>query len=359
MTLLAPAPTPTAVRVERVTSPAPRVEWEALTAADPTSLVDQSPGWTDVIAASAPYRDASRLYELSDGRRFVLPLVRRRGPVRPAGVESAFPDGWGIGGLVGPHRDLPALRAVLDDLSRRREVFTRIRPDPSEGELWNEAAPPGVVTRPKRAHVIDLRPGPDALFAAMSASTRRNIRKAEKAGLEVTDAATPEHLAAYYRLFELSLERWAERSREPLRLALWRGRRRDPLWKLQAMADRLGDQFRLWLAWQDGDPIAGKIVLLGNTAHGTRGAMDRERAHPTRASHLVEWRAVEEAAARGCTSYHQGETGTSSSLAQFKEGFGGRSHAYEDLRFERLPFTRADVALRSAVKRAIGFRDGP
>ena len=353
MTLLAPAQ----VRVERVVTPAPRDEWAALAAADPTSLVDQGPTWTEILVATAPYTDASRLYELSDGRRFVLPLVRRRGLAGAVGVESAFPDGWGIGGLVGPDRDLEAIRAVLDDLGTRREVFTRIRPDPIDGDLWSAAAPTGTVTRPRRAHVIDLRPGPEALRAGLHKSTRRNLVKGEKAGLEVTNDASPEHLAAYYRLFEISLRRWAERSREPERLALWRGRRRDPLDKLVTMAEALGDRFRLWLAWEDGRAIAGSIVLLGNTAHGTRGAMDRERAAPTRATFLLEWLAIQEAYAAGCASYHLGETGTSEPLAKFKEGFGGRSWTYEDLRIERLPLTRADQALRSGVKRVIGFRD--
>ena len=83
MTLLA-----TDVRVERVVTPAPRNLWEHLVDADPGSLVDQSPAWVDVMAATAPHRDASRLYELSDGRRFVLPLVRRRRTGSTAGRLS-------------------------------------------------------------------------------------------------------------------------------------------------------------------------------------------------------------------------------------------------------------------------------
>jgi hypothetical protein len=354
MTLIAPS----TVRVERVVTPAPRNVWDQLVAADPASLVDHSPAWLDVMSATAPYRDASRLYELSDGRRYVLPLARRRGPLDAVGVESGFPDGWGIGGLVGPDRDQAAIAAVLDDLAGRREVFTRVRPDPLDGERWQAVAPAGVVTRPRRAHVIDLRPGLDALRSGLHKSTRRNVVKGENAGLHVTNTATPEHLAAYYRLYELSLRRWAERSREPVRLALWRGRRRDPLSKLATMAEVLGDQFRVWLAWEDGVAIAGSIILLGNTAHGTRGAIDRERAAPTRASFLLEWLAIEEAVAAGCASYHLGETGTSESLAKFKEGFGGQSWSYHDLRFERLPVTRADLALRTGVKRVVGFKDG-
>ncbi len=40
---------PRAVPVSQVISPAPRSQWEALVAADPTSLTDQSPAWMDVL----------------------------------------------------------------------------------------------------------------------------------------------------------------------------------------------------------------------------------------------------------------------------------------------------------------------
>ena len=243
---------PRAVPVSQVISPAPRSQWEALVAADPTSLTDQSPAWMDVLVESGGYVDASRLYVLDDGRRFVLPLARRTGPAGAGGVELSFPDGWGIGGLVGPGRDVDAIRAVLAELTYRGRLLTRIRPDPLDGDLWEEAAGPDVVRRAKRAHVIDLTVGTDALRAGLHKSTRRNLVKGERAGLRVTDTATEAHLAAYYRLYLLSLERWAERSREPQWLARWRGVRRDPLSKLATMADRLGDGFRLWLAWEDG-----------------------------------------------------------------------------------------------------------
>jgi len=354
MTALAPR----TVHVAQVISPAPRDQWGALVADDPTSLVDHTPGWMDVLVASGGYRDASRLYVLDDGRRFVLPLARRTGPAGVGGVEMSFPDGWGIGGLVGPGRDVDVIRAVLAELTYRGNLLTRVRPDPLDGALWQEAAGPDVVRRPRRAHVIDLTPGTDVLRAGLHKSTRRNLVKGEKAGLRVTDTATEAHLAAYYRLYLLSLERWAERSREPQWLARWRGVRRDPLSKLATMADVLGDGFRLWLAWEGETAIAGSIVLLGNTAHGTRGAIDRDRAGPTRASFLLEWLAIEEAVAHGCRRYHLGETGTASSLASFKEGFGGQSVPYADFAIERLPVSRADRALRTGVKRVIGFRDG-
>jgi hypothetical protein len=272
------------------------------------------------------------------------------------GVEASLPDGWGMGGIVGADLDADVVAAVVADLRQRRDVFTRIRPDPLDADLW--AAVPGLVTKPRHAHVLDLREGLEAVRRGLHRSARRNLRIAEAADLDVTCVADDHHLRAYYGLFELSVARWAESSREPLALARWRATRRDPIEKLATMAEHLGDRFRLWMAWQDGEPVAGSIVLHGNTAHATRGAMDKEPAHRTRAMTLLDWLAIQDAVASGCPSYHFGESGTSGGLAAFKESFGARPVPYADLRIERLPITRLDGALRSGVKRAIGFRDG-
>ena len=45
------------------------------------------------------------------------------------------------------------------------------------------------------------------------------------------------------------------------------------------------------------------------------------------------------------------------SLAHCKEKFGAEPVDYPELRLERLPYTHADQAVRSVVKRALWFRD--
>jgi lipid II:glycine glycyltransferase (peptidoglycan interpeptide bridge formation enzyme) len=99
------------------------------------------------------------------------------------------------------------------------------------------------------------------------------------------------------------------------------------------------------------------VVLQGTNAHYTRGAMDREVAAPTHANAALQWKAISDAAAAGCAWYHMGESGTSSSLARFKERFGARPYDYAEYRFERLPLTTLDHLARGAVKRVIGFRE--
>jgi len=164
-------------------------------------------------------------------------------------------------------------------------------------------------------------------------------------------------LGVHYELYLSSVRRWAHHQHEPASLALRRARSRDPLAKLEAMARHLGHRFCHHVAFHQGRPVASAIVVVGRSAHDTRGAMDRGLAGPVRANDLLQAYALHHAVDHGCRHYHLGESGGSSSLAHFKEKFGARALPYDEIRLERLPITSADTMIRTAVKRAIGFRD--
>ena len=103
--------------------------------------------------------------------------------------------------------------------------------------------------------------------------------------------------------------------------------------------------------------VSRVLTLLDRTAHYTRGAMDRDLAARPRAHDRLMWTTIEVACAAGCSVYHLGESGSSTSLSQYKERFGARPVDYTEIRLERLPLTRVDHAVRSGVKRLLGFRD--
>src|SRR6476469_3830137 len=103
-------------RAVRVHAPAPRGQWRSALAADPLALPEHAPEWVDAVCAFGPFIDATRLYELPDGRRFVLPLVRRSGLGGIGGWLWSLPRGCGWGGLIGPHLDAEVVRLVTDDL---------------------------------------------------------------------------------------------------------------------------------------------------------------------------------------------------------------------------------------------------
>jgi hypothetical protein len=341
----------------KVTSPAPRDEWRAVLSGDRSALPEHAPEWLDAACRGGPYSDASRLYQLPDGREFVLPLLRRSGPAGTGGWLSSFPPAWGIGGLVGAGQDDGVLRAVLTDLRSIGAQRVWLRPDPLRSAMWDAAADQRVVRIPRRAHVVDLTAGADAVLARMRPSTRKGLRKAARAGVRIEVDRGGALLPQHYDLYMLSVARWAQRQHEPVALARWRARQRDPLLKLQALAQHMGKAFVVVMAFLDDRPISSGITLIGQTAHDIRAAMDRDLAGPVRASELVAWKSLQLACEEGCLVHHLGESGQSRPLAQFKERFGAVPVDYFEYRLERAPYTAVDALARSAVKRLIRFRD--
>jgi hypothetical protein len=342
----------------QVITPAPRPLWRRLLAADPDALADHSPDWVDAICEDGRYADASRLYQLPDGRRFVLPLTRRRGLAGMGGWLACHPPAWGIGGLVGSGADPGVIAAVLADLRQVGAARIWIRPNPLKAGNWAGAAgQSGMVVIPRQAHVIDLAGGPDAVLARMPASTRRGLRVAARRGVRVEVDRTGRLLPIHYDLYQASVRRWADFQHEPAALARWRAAHRDPPAKLQAIARHLGAALVVLIAYVGDRPVASNITLLGAAAHDTRAAIDRALAGPTRAAELLQWHAIQLACAHGCQIHHLGETGASGGLARFKERFGATPVPYAEYRLERVPYTRLDHALRTATKATIRFRD--
>ena len=113
-------------RPVRVTTPVPAEVWQSVASADPSTMPFQTPIWRDCVCAGGRWRDASRLYELPDGRQLVLMAARRSIPGLPA-VEASWPHGWGAGGVLAPGGVLachdygeecccPGVRQALDEL---------------------------------------------------------------------------------------------------------------------------------------------------------------------------------------------------------------------------------------------------
>jgi len=335
--------------------------WEGLLASDPNALASHTPAWIDFVCCAGGYEDASRLYELPGGRRVVLPMVRRPHLPDPLAEEASFPPAWGIGGLVAPGGvRLEDASAVFADLSGRGLLRASLRPNPLDAEVWGAAQPSRAIVRPRLAHVLSLEGGLGKVWKErFRGNARTAVRKAERCGITVQCDTSGTLVPVVQALFERSVRRWAEQQHEPLALARWRSQRRDPQRKLELMTQVLGEACRVWVAWSQGQPAAAIVVLQGRNAHETRGMMNVELAGPTRANYLLHMLAIEQACAAGCRNYHMGETGTSSSLAQFKTRFGARPHPYAEYHLERLPITALDRRARSVVKRVIGFRDYP
>lgn len=343
----------------RVISPAPRDVWQALFDADEEAVPYQHPDWFDSLCLAGHYQDISRLYQTEDGRQFILPLVRHRGIPLFLNPAASMPESWGMGGLIGAMNIHPSdIPLVFNDLTRLPYPSISIRPNPRLAALWAAASPKHVVVIPRRAHVLDLQGGFEHVWRKrFKHQTQTAVRKAEREGVVVERDTTGRLVPIFYDLLRCSFDRWACKQHEPRFLTHLRGQARDPLEKFQMVARKMGEAMRIWLAWVNGLPAAAILVLQYRNVNVPRAAMNREITGTSCAGVLLHKMAIEEACNAGCRYYHLGESGESVSLAQFKERFGAIAYPYAEYHIERLPVTPLDRAMRSLVKKAIGFKD--
>jgi CelD/BcsL family acetyltransferase involved in cellulose biosynthesis len=323
-------------------------------AADPAASVYQTPEWTDAICSADGYTDVSRLYELPGGRTAILPLVRRVQPLTRLATEASPPAYWGTGGLVSADGVRPEDTAVAwADLLAQRAARIRVRPGYRAFGPWRRTPPRGAVTSPQSVHVLSLDGGFEEVWAQrFASSTRRAVRKAEKAGLEVECDTTGRLVGVCHDLYLSWLRARARDRNIPFFLVRRRNALEDSLRKYKAVAAALGSACRVFVARRDGHAVAAAIVLVwGDEAIYWRGYGDPELAHPTRANNLIQRAAIEEACSAGCATYNMGESGGVESLMEFKRRHGAEPREFAEFTLERLP-----LALMSSLRERVEQR---
>jgi lipid II:glycine glycyltransferase (peptidoglycan interpeptide bridge formation enzyme) len=173
------------------------------------------------------------------------------------------------------------------------------------------------------------------VLAGMNQLWRRNIRKADKAGVVVSQGAVGD-LKAFHDLYAHTAERDHFTPR--------------PLSYFETMYDALAaedpDRITLWLAHHDGDLVAATIgIRVGTRAWYSYGASSTDK-RDVRGSNAVQWAMIRDALASGAEVYDlRGITDTLDAddphvgLIQFKVGTGGE--AVETVGEWDLPLNRA------------------
>src|SRR5207248_2553327 len=154
------------VKIVNIISPVPRDAWEEVFRSDPLALETQSSAWADAMCAAGRFEDASRLYEMADGRKLVLPLLRRSLAGGAVAFEASNPSHCGVGGLLAPGGPcVEEIAAVFEDLMQCRALTQRVYANPLLASLWAAATPAGVIRIAHRAHVLDLEGGWDEVWS--------------------------------------------------------------------------------------------------------------------------------------------------------------------------------------------------
>jgi len=189
---------------------------------------------------------------------------------------------------------------------------------PQQGKGFATGQPQYVFQLPLAGRTVD------DVFAGFNQLWRRNVRKADKAGVEVT-VGTLDDLSAFHALYRETAERDGF---TPRPLSYFQT-------MFRAMTAEDPDRIRLYLARHEGDLLAATIwVRVGTHAWYSYGASANVK-RDVRPSNAIQWRMIQDAHAAGATVYDlRGITDTLDpddplfGLIQFKLGTGGEAVEY-------------------------------
>lgn len=306
-------------RVIEVSAQDPR--WDAFVLARPGTTVFHHSGWLVALAREYGQRPLRLACEEPDGTLSgILPLMATRGLPLGIGGPSA---GRRLSSLprtpvAGPVADPAARATVLRDLVEA--AMARAGPAGMLLQL-KQAGPtldgvvPGLRGAPWRTtYVKPLPADPGQLRFGKSRNHARitwSVRKAQREGLRVSDAASEGDLRDWYRLY-LDVNRWRGLPSRPYRLfqAAWESMRPGGYLRLLLVHQRRSGRERL---------LAGAMLLmLGETVfYAFNGRL--LDALPLRPNDLLQWHAMRDASADGYRWYDLGEVSDGNEgLAGFK-----------------------------------------
>ena len=278
--------------------------WREYLLAHADALPYHHPAWLDTLAEVYGYEPRAAVVRAASGEiAGGIPLVEVGGRIRARRwISLPFTDLCPP--LAGPGVDEHALGAAVEQLRSERGVSSlEIRAPLAGSEARGEQR--GV------RHVLQLR-DPDELFAAFRSQVRRNIRKAEKSGVEIREAGSRDDLVRTYFALHADTRRRLGVPPQPRRFF-------DRLWHNVVDAG-LG---YLLLAYHGGTAIAGAVFLEWNGHVVYKyGASDREH-WPLRPNNLLFWECIRRSAARGARTLDFGRTDLEDEgLRAFKESWG-------------------------------------
>jgi peptidoglycan pentaglycine glycine transferase (the first glycine) len=302
-------------------------EWDAFVAATPGGTHQQSSMWAEVKAVQG--WDAARVVLRRDGRIVggCQALLRRLGPAGsvayvPRGPVLADRDGDGLEAVV----------AALGELAAgQRLLYLKLQPPPDRHDLVAPLLARGFVESSLdaayRATVqVDVDGPADELLRRLRASTRRNVRKAERAGVKVREG-TEADFGEFLRLTEET----GRRKQFPV----YPSHYYETMWR--AFGAR--GHARLLLAELDGRLLASTfLIAFGETVSYKMGGWAGEGAE-VRPNELLQWtgirwahehghrfydfEGINGAVARSLLAGGGRPTSAPQGVAHFKLGFGG------------------------------------
>lgn len=292
------------------------VDWDAKIAALPGSSFFGTQAWAKVLRASYGYTPLYFAWMDSEGLGGLLPMMEVSSFLTgKRGVSLPFTDYCEP--LV-PHEQVffALFDAAKQEAKRRGWKYIDLR---LKNGILREEKPSLFF----HGHVLDLGVGQEQLFRQVTDSNRRNIRKAEKKGVEVKLESTLDALQEFYRLNCLTRRR---HGLPPQPWQFFENVHREIIAKGMGITV---------LARHEGKAVSANVYFhYGDKALFKFGASDIRYQH-LRAGNLVMWEAIKFYAGKGLKSICFGRTEPENKgLRRFKEGWGTKETDITYYRFD-------------------------
>lgn len=312
--------------------------WWDVAERSPAATFFHTPLWRDLALGATPgARDVTVAAELGGGARAVLPLLQTRAGPGLKLRSSSFAGTYG--GLLATERITPgAAEAVWTAASGWTVGEMVVRGNP-----WDPcmSSPRGWSAEDDATQVLRLDGLPAEVCETFSNGHRGAVRQGRRAGVEVRVAQSTGDWRAYFGAYEDSLRRWGSSATSRYDWSFF-----DAVRSAAGEHPRL---IRLWLAEHGSRIVAGALVFYWNgRAFYWHGAA-YEDAFQLRPVHVLLAHVLEDARARGSSTFDFGPSGGHEGVARFKRSFGTSSVPAPVFRRQRL-------ALRLARTLATGVR---
>ncbi len=276
--------------------------WNSLIQKDPTTTFFQTPNWFNIAARH--YAAEIFLFTFPVAGTFAcLPLLRKR---RYGAYRYFSPFGTYAALLCEQKLDLESIAFIQRDLEQYNLQLT------SSPFTQN----PIVVGKriPAKVQVIDLAAlDPANLMREWDEGQRRRTRVAKREGVKVRRAVSLSDWDAYFRLYQLSVERWGGAARVVYPHNLFED--------IRATCGQ-NSEMVLWLAEHGGEVGAGYLTFYhGSHVIPWHGGAD-ERFFALGATQILFLTIIEDAKNRGYSIFDLTGSGGLSGVEAFKARFG-------------------------------------
>jgi len=294
-------------------------QWDRWVEAYPDAFFFHGAGWARILRETYGHRPVYPCQLSGEGIETALPLMEVCSRITGRrGVSLPFTDFCPALGEDETKRK-GLFEAAMNEGRRRRWRYLECR---NLNDGWAGATP----SLSFWGHWIDLTVGAKRLWTGLGDSVRRNVRKAQKAGLTVQYGRGEASMAAFFRLHCQTRKR---HGLPPQPRSFFSNIRK-------GMSAKGGGE--VGVAFRDGKAVAAAVYLnFGRRAFYKFGASD-EREQEWRGNDLLMWTSMERFATEGFDQMHLGRTSMKhEGLRRFKLGFGPEE---ETIGFCRYDFGR-------------------